>query len=244
MKEAFECSTKLERDTNPSRYLDKLIDIKDVLLDKYHYRKTPNDVIDQLIRVLGKDYDFIKTSLKREKRLKHNIDLSDLQEELEDKYREIKSEKKMTKQIKQLRVSDNSSEDEKEKSEKAMMAVQLSAASREGSILQDPENPNIAYLVLERNEAKQQYFNRFPKQFKGLCSICGVWGHKGADCTKPNLEPQLHTGFNNAPSPNCQICGSYFHNTRICWESKENAHRRPPNCRSRLSKKAPQSVTP
>ena len=112
LKETFESNQKWGKGINPSKYIDKLKDIKDELFDKYSYTKTDRDIIDQVMKVLNKDYEWTKRSIKEQLRKGEVIDITDLQEELEETYLEIKEEKKKSK--KTIEVSDDSSNEDKE----------------------------------------------------------------------------------------------------------------------------------
>ena len=229
LKEVFESSTKLGKTINPAKYIDKLVDIKNELYDKYQYVKTDKDVVDQVIRVLPQEYEWTRMSIKQRIGYGNSIDLTELQQELQDVYEGIKKKTK-----KNVDVSDDSSEEDKAENEKAMMMAQLSNASKQGSILHDPNNPNIAYMIIDPKNMTKTNYNPYFKHFKGQCHACGEWGHKGAEC--PNKKQEAKPAIDGPPQPKCTYCGSYFHNTRICWEREENAYRRPPGWISQLNK--------
>jgi hypothetical protein len=93
LKAAFESDEKLGENINPSKYIDKLIDIKDELFEKYEYVKTERDIVDQVLKVLTKDYEWTRQRIKQAKRRREPIDLIDLQDELQDTYDELKAER-------------------------------------------------------------------------------------------------------------------------------------------------------
>ena len=156
--------------------------------------KSDKDIVDQVFKVLNKDYEWTKKRVKDQLRKQKLVDLTDLQQELEEAYLELKEEKKKTK--KTIEVSDDSSgETDKEEEEKGLLATHLSAASKKGQVFRDPDQPNLLYLAIDSNNLSKG-FNpyAFPTQFKGLCHACGEWGHRRGECPKnKQRENQVQT---------------------------------------------------
>ena len=65
LKEAFESDQKLGKTINPSKCVDKLIDIRDELKDKCNCDKSDMDIVDQMLKVLKKDCEFTKKLMKK-----------------------------------------------------------------------------------------------------------------------------------------------------------------------------------
>ena len=194
---------------NPSKYVDVLLDIKDELYDKYRYVKTERDIADQLIKVLPKEFEHTRNKLRDLRRDRALIDLSKIQEELQEIYDNLKDKRKKSK--KSIEISEDSEDDKDD--DKALMITKLCEASRQGSILRDPQNPNIAYIVVD---GKPNYNpNLYSKQFKGICYRCGEWGHKGTECTGKKKEENDQNTKKDGPQPKCIHCGSYYHNSLL-----------------------------
>ena len=68
-----------------------------------------------------------------------------------------------------MEISEDSEDDKDD--DRALMVTKLSEASKQGSILRDPNNPNIAYLVVEGKPNFNP--NLYSKQFKGMGFRCG-----------------------------------------------------------------------
>ena len=68
LKEQFESGEKLTKGINPGKYMERLINIRDELSEKYQYIKTDQDVLDQIIKVLNSNYDWTKNELKKARR--------------------------------------------------------------------------------------------------------------------------------------------------------------------------------
>ena len=77
LKEAFESDQKLGKTINPSKCVDKLIDIRDELKDKCNCDKSDMDIVDQMLKVLGKDCGHTKKQIEKDKREKKAVDLTD-----------------------------------------------------------------------------------------------------------------------------------------------------------------------
>ena len=93
--------------------MEKLINIRDELSEKYQYIKPDQDIFDQMIKVLHSDYDWTKHELKKARRQTLTLELDEVQQELDERYRDFKMEKKKNK--KGLIISDDSSDKQNEK---------------------------------------------------------------------------------------------------------------------------------
>ena len=236
LKNVFESDEKLPRNVNPSKYVDKLIDVRDELKDKYNYDKNDEDIVDQMLKVLGKDYDYVKERIRDRKREDQPINLKKLQHELEEKFEELRTSKRKSK--KHINISDDSSEDSEEPEENALSALLKSVGSIKlengAQVFIDPKHPNMAFIGLAGNGNGLQN-NYFDEQFKGSCHICGAQGHKAFQC--PNKNPTATTQATQVQAttqtrPPCIHCGRPTHNSRWCWELETNAANRPPNWKS------------
>ena len=112
LKSNFENDFKFPKGASPSKHIDTLMDIKEELKETCQCVKTDEDIVDQLIKVLGNDYAFTKERVKSDRRKGITIDLHELQEELKEVCEDIKMEKKKTK--KNIDLSDDSSEEEED----------------------------------------------------------------------------------------------------------------------------------
>ena len=90
LKEEFKLEDKLKDDENPRRYMKNLIKVRRILSEDYDYHKTDQDILDQMIKVLNKDYKIIKRKLKDYRRYGIDLDLDEVLNELEEKYQELK----------------------------------------------------------------------------------------------------------------------------------------------------------
>lgn len=72
------------------------------------------------------------------------------------------------------------------------------------------------------------------KQFKGKCSNCGMWGHKGSDCRRKegsnnNTSTSNNNNNNNGQftkkprfNGNCRYCNKFGHKEQDCFTKKNN----------------------
>ena len=179
LKAAFETDFKFPKNSNPARYMDKLIDMQLELQTKYNCIKTDEDIIDQILKVLAKDpiYAYTINSIKKDRRNERDIDLKNVQEELKEIYEDNKLNKKASKKI---NLSDDSSDgsDEKEEEEEALMSY---GAMQNQLFFDKKTNKHYAFVAVEDKQQYNYSYNQ-GKQFKGMCYQCGKWGHKGAEC--------------------------------------------------------------
>ena len=54
----------------------------------------------------------------------------------------------------------------------------------------DPNDPNIAYIMVDEKPKNNNQFKGYSTQFKGMCFYCGKWGHKGVECPDRKNPPQ------------------------------------------------------
>ncbi len=97
LKKTFESEEILAKNLNPSKYVDVLLDIKDELYDKCKYVKTERDIADQLIKVLPKEFEHTRNKLRDLRRDRALIDLSKIQEELQEIYDNLNDKRKKNK---------------------------------------------------------------------------------------------------------------------------------------------------
>ena len=90
LKKEFEMDEILPKKKNPAKYLDKLIDLRDELEDKYNYKKSDEDIVDQMLKVLGNEWDFTKKEIKKRRRNGEDIDLRELRNELLEEFEDLK----------------------------------------------------------------------------------------------------------------------------------------------------------
>ena len=112
IKEEFESSTKLTKTENLAKYLEKLITIKDILKEDLGHEKTDQDILDQLIKVLNSDYDWTRNEIKKIRRNKEDIDLDEIQDKLEERFLELKSEVKKKKPTQVISVDSSGGNEE------------------------------------------------------------------------------------------------------------------------------------
>ena len=72
LKAAFESVFKFPKNSNTERYMNKLIDMQFESRTKYTCAKTDEDIIDQILKILGRDNSYAYI-LKRFSRNKRNI---------------------------------------------------------------------------------------------------------------------------------------------------------------------------
>ena len=65
-----------------------LLNLEEIISEDYDYLKTDQDILDQMIKVLNKDYKVIKRKLKDYRRYGIDLDLDEVLYELEEKYQE------------------------------------------------------------------------------------------------------------------------------------------------------------
>ena len=74
--------------------MKNLIKVTRILLEDYEYVKNDQDILDQMLKVLNKDYKVIKRKLNNYRRYGIDLDLDEVLYELEEKYQELKQERK------------------------------------------------------------------------------------------------------------------------------------------------------
>ena len=82
LKNLFEKDKTLDKRKNPAKHLDGLIDVRDELEDEHNHIKSDEDIIDQMLKVLGSDWNCTKMEIKKKRRNNEAIDLKALRDEL------------------------------------------------------------------------------------------------------------------------------------------------------------------
>ena len=90
LKEMFESEQELGSKKNPAKYIDKLIQVRNELDDKYGYVETDIDVIDQVIKVVGKKYDHVVDQIMKDRRNGTAMSLSAVRTGFNEKHLLIK----------------------------------------------------------------------------------------------------------------------------------------------------------
>lgn len=211
----FETTAKLDCLKNPVKCLDKLIDAQEQLEEDCDVDRTIDDILEQLIKMLGEDFDNTKNEVRKALRAKQVTNMDEVKEELREVCQEILGEK-----LTKIKVANDSSEED-ETEEKAMPARQHYI---------NPEIPNVAFVASNQDTNNRTPW-QFQRAFKGMCNRCGAQGHKGADC--PNLKTEAQNtsnlqttnqqnNVNNDPfQPKCESCGR-AHQTYNCYSLEVN----------------------
>ena len=97
LKKDFSRSDKIKKETNPAKYMEKLIEIKVKLEKNFNYIKTEQDILDQMTVILPDEYMFTKHEIQKARRNNATLSLDDIMDELEERYEELKSEKRKKK---------------------------------------------------------------------------------------------------------------------------------------------------
>ncbi len=75
LKAEFESEKELDKKKNPAKYIDKLKNIQSILKEKYNYIRDDDDIVDQVMKVVGREYDPICHEIKSRRLQKKTIDL-------------------------------------------------------------------------------------------------------------------------------------------------------------------------
>ena len=89
LKEVFESEAELGKQVNPAEYIDKLKEVRAELKSKYDYEKTDEDIIDQVIKVVNNNYQFIIEQIKSDRRRNHEINLEEVRDNFNETYLDI-----------------------------------------------------------------------------------------------------------------------------------------------------------
>ena len=251
LKEFFESEQELSGRVNPSKYIDKLIIVKDELKEKYSYVRTDEDIIDQVIKVVNEDYSFLVEQIKSDRRRSCTMTLDEVKDAFNEKYLELKRKRRRKKgRRKKIDVSEDSSEDSDDEDERGLHGMTTRAdgeGRRKGDGNQfgqaamdngEPGNTNK-----QHQQQQQRPYHPYMKQFKGYCNYCGKQGHKAIDCEDKKKDLGTQGGEGKWVRTRCPHCNKDTHPADRCFELEKNAHFRPPNWKSTRQQQQPAKGT-
>ena len=124
MKECFEADLDLGN-KNPAKYIAKLEEVRQDLRTKYSYERTDEDIIDQVIKVVGKEYEYTIEEIKSDRRRNRNSTLEQVKEAFNERYLKLKRERENKKKSKKkgIKISEDSSADSSEEDDKGLSMI-------------------------------------------------------------------------------------------------------------------------
>ena len=133
LKDKFERKVKFNSKANPTKYIERITSIKDELKNKYGCIKTDDDILDQLLKVLGHEYSYIKNDIKTKRRKGEDVSLKDIKEALKEEYQDIKLNSKDNSETSESN-EDSSESEELEKGLCAKTTASSNSVLRVGEI--------------------------------------------------------------------------------------------------------------
>lgn len=97
LKEFFESQQELSDRVNPSKYIDKLIMVKDELKVKYSYEQNDEDIIDQVLKVVNENHSFLVEQIKSDRKRSKSMTLEEVKDAFNEKYLELKNRRRRKK---------------------------------------------------------------------------------------------------------------------------------------------------